>query len=90
MRYFGKEYRRDLKGFTVRMPKKYYEDLIEAAGLTGCKPARTAAGADKPNNLKDKESWEEAVGKEEHHNFRRLSASCASLCPSVQTLALKS
>ena len=35
VKYLGKEYRRDPKGFTVRMPKKYYEDMIEEAGLTG-------------------------------------------------------
>ena len=72
VRYLGKEYRRDAKGFIVRMPGKYYQTLISEAGLTGCKPARTAAGADKPSNLKDKETWEEALSKEEHFVFRRL------------------
>ncbi len=52
LKYLGKEYRRDPKGFVVRMRKKYYKDF------KGCKPARTTGGADKPSNLKDKENWE--------------------------------
>ena len=81
VKFLGKEYRRDAKGFVVRMPGKYYQTLISEAGLSGCKPARTAAGADKPSNLKDKETWEEALSKEEHFLFRRLVGKLRFLVP---------
>ncbi len=73
------------------MPKKYYEDLIDEAGLAGCKPALAPAAADtKPSNLRDKESWEEPLTKDKHFQIRRLVGKLRSWSPSGRTWAWRS
>jgi hypothetical protein len=39
--YLGKEWRRTPKGFMTRVPRKYFEKMLEKQGMLGCRPAVT-------------------------------------------------
>jgi len=73
VKFLGKYYQRLGDTIQIWLPAEYYDDMIDALGLRGCKAVTTPGVADfKPHTLQEKAVWEEPLDRKAAWTYRHV------------------